>query len=317
MYHIPMPHKQAEHNDLMQNRASLTRFAWLSIGAAVFTIALKAAAYFFTGSVGLLSDALESVVNLVGAGMALLMLTIAARPADEDHVYGHSKAEYFSSITEGLLILGAAAGIITTAIQRLIQPREIQQLGLGLLVTVAASIINLVVARILLNAGKQRHSITLEADADHLMADVWTSAGVIVGVGLVGLTGWIILDPIVAILVTLNIIWTGVQLIRRSVAGFMDEALPEQEQELIQNVLSQYREKGVNFHALRTRQAAARRFISVHVLVPGHWTVHDAHHLAEDFESDIRTALGGAVTVLTHLEPVEDELSMEDMNLDR
>jgi cation diffusion facilitator family transporter len=317
MYHIHMPHEQAEHNDLMQNRASLTRFAWLSIGAAVFTIALKAAAYFLTGSVGLLSDALESVVNLVGAGMALLMLTIAARPADEDHVYGHSKAEYFSSITEGLLILGAAAGIITTAIQRLIQPKEIQQLGLGLLVTVAASIINLVVARILLNAGKQRHSITLEADADHLMADVWTSAGVIVGVGLVGLTGWIILDPIVAILVTLNIIWTGVQLIRRSVAGFMDEALPEQEQELIQKVLSQYREKGVNFHALRTRQAAARRFISVHVLVPGHWTVHDAHHLAEDFESDIRTALGGAVTVLTHLEPVEDELSMEDMNLDR
>ena len=312
-----MPHKQAEHNDLMQNRASLTRFAWLSIGAAVFTIALKAAAYFFTGSVGLLSDALESVVNLVGAGMALLMLTIAARPADEEHVYGHSKAEYFSSITEGLLILGAAAGIITTAIQRLIQPREIQQLGLGLLVTVAASIINLVVARILLNAGKQRQSITLEADADHLMADVWTSAGVIVGVSLVGLTGWIILDPIVAILVTLNIIWTGVQLIRRSVAGFMDEALPEQEQELIQKVLSQYREKGVNFHALRTRQAAARRFISVHVLVPGHWTVHDAHHIAEDFESDIRAALGGAVTVLTHLEPVEDELSMEDMNLDR
>src|SRR5215510_12845181 len=250
-----MPHKHAEHNDLMQNRASLTKFAWLSIGAAVFTIALKAAAYFLTGSVGLLSDAIESLVNLVGAGMALLMLTIAARPADEDHVYGHSKAEYFSSSTEGLLILGAAAGISITAIQRLIQPKEIQQLGLGLLVSVAASIINLVVARILLNAGRQRHSITLEADAHHLMADVWTSAGVIVGVGLVGLTGWIILDPIVAILVTLNIIWTGVQLIRRSVAGFMDESLPEQEQELIQSVLNKYREKGVNFHALRTRQA--------------------------------------------------------------
>jgi len=317
MYHIPMPHKKAEHNDLMQNRASLTRFAWLSIGAAVFTIGLKATAYLLTGSVGLLSDAMESVVNLVGAGMALLMLTIAARPADEDHVYGHSKAEYFSSSTEGLLILGAAAGIIIAAIQRLIHPKEIQQLGLGLLVSVAASIINLVVARILLNAGKQRHSITLEADADHLMADVWTSAGVIVGVGLVGLTGWIILDPMVAILVTLNIIWTGVQLVRRSVAGFMDESLPEPEQELIQNVMSKYREKGVSFHALRTRQAAARRFISVHVLVPGHWTVHDAHHLAEDFENDIRATLGGPVTVLTHLEPVEDELSMEDMNLDR
>jgi cation diffusion facilitator family transporter len=312
-----MPHKQAEHNDLMKNRASLTKFAWLSIGAAVATIALKAGAYFLTGSVGLLSDAIESLVNLVGAVMALLMLAIAARPADEDHVYGHSKAEYFSSITEGLLILGAAIGIISAAVQRLLQPKEIQQLGLGLIVSVAASMINLVVSRILLNAGKQRRSITLEADANHLMTDVWTSVGVIGGVGIVGLTGWNILDPIVAILVALNIIWTGVKLIRRSVAGFMDEALPEQEQKLIQKVMSKYREKGVNFHALRTRQAAARRFISVHILVPGDWTVHDAHHIAEDFEYDIRAALGGAVTVLTHLEPAEDEISMDDIYLDR
>ena len=312
-----MPHKQAEHQDLMKNRASLTRFAWLSIGAAVATITLKAGAYFVTGSVGLLSDAMESLVNLVGAGMALLVLTIAARPADEDHVYGHSKAEYFSSITEGLLILGAAAGIIVAAIQRLLHPREIEQLGLGLLISVAASIINLVVARVLLNAGKQRRSITLEADAHHLMTDVWTSVGVIVGVGMVGLTHWNILDPSVAILVALNIIWTGVQLIRRSVAGFMDEALPEQEQKLIQQVMSKYREKRVNFHALRTRQAAARRFISVHMLVPGDWTVHDAHHIAEDFESDIRAALGGVVTVFTHLEPAEDEISMDDIYLDR
>jgi len=312
-----MPHKQAEHNDLMQNRASLTKFAWLSIGAAVCTIALKAGAYFLTGSVGLLSDAIESLVNLVGAGMALLMLTIAARPADEDHVYGHTKAEYFASSTEGLLILGAAIGIIVAAIQRLRQPKEIEQLGLGLVVSVAASIINLVVARILLNAGRQRQSITLEADANHLMTDVWTSVGVIGGVGMAGLTGSYILDPLVAIVVALNIIWTGVKLIRRSVAGLMDEGLPEHEQKLIQNVMGKYRQKGVTFHALRTRQAAARRFVSVHVLVPGEWTVHDAHHIAEDFESEIRSALGGVVTVFTHLEPVEDELSMEDIFLDR
>ena len=312
-----MPHKQAAHQDLMQNRASLTKFAWLSIGAAVCTIALKAGAYLLTGSVGLLSDAIESLVNLVGAVMALFMLTIAARPADEDHVYGHTKAEYFASSTEGLLILGAAIGIISAAVQRLLQPKEIEQLGLGLVVSVAATLINFVVARILLNAGKQRRSITLEADAHHLMTDVWTSVGVIGGVGLVGLTGWNILDPIVAILVAVNIIWTGVKLVRRSVAGLMDEGLPEQEQKLIQKVISKYREMGVTFHALRTRQAAARRFVSVHVLVPGHWTVHDAHHIAEDFENDIRAALGGAVTVLTHLEPAEDEISMDDINLDR
>ena len=312
-----MPHKQANHNDLMQNRASLTKFAWLSIGAAVSTIALKAGAYFLTGSVGLLSDAIESLVNLVGAGMALLMLSVAARPADEDHMYGHTKAEYFASSTEGLLILGAAIGIIVAAVQRLLQPKEIEQLGLGLIVSLAASLINLFVARILLQAGKQRRSITLEADAHHLMTDVWTSVGVIGGVGAAGFTGWNILDPIVAIIVAVNIVWTGVKLIRRSVSGLMDEGLPEQEQKLIQNVMNKYREKGVNFHALRTRQAAARRFMSVHVLVPGHWTVHDAHHIAEDFENDIRDALGGAVTVLTHLEPAEDEISMDDIYLDR
>ena len=317
MYDIRMPHKHAEHNDLMQNRASLTRFAWLSIGAAVTTIVLKAGAYFLTGSVGLLSDAIESLVNLVGAGMALLMLTIAARPADEDHVYGHTKAEYFASSTEGLLILGAAIGIISAAVQRLLQPRDIEQLGLGLVVSAVASLINFVVARILLRAGRQRRSITLEADAHHLMTDVWTSAGVIAGVGLVGLTGWNILDPIVAIMVAVNIIWTGVKLIRRSVAGFMDESLPERELALIQQVMDKYRGKGVSFHALRTRQAAARGFISVHVLVPGHWTVHDAHHIAEDFENDIRAALGGAITVFTHLEPAEDEISMDDIYLDR
>ena len=312
-----MPHKQAEHNDLMQNRASLTRFAWLSIGAALATMALKTGAYFLTSSVGLLSDAIESLVNLAGAVTALIMLSIAARPADESHVYGHSKAEYFASITEGLLILGAATGIMSAAIDRLLHPRELEQLGFGLAVSIAASAINLIVARILMKEGKTRNSITLEADAQHLTTDVWTSVGVISGVAIAGFTGWNVLDPLVAIAVALNIIWTGVKLVRRSVSGLMDTALPDSEQKLIQEVMGKYREKGVNFHALRTREAAARRFVSVHMLVPGDWTVHDAHHVAEDFESDIRDALGGVITVFTHLEPVEDELSMEDIFLDR
>ena len=301
----------------MKKRAYLTRFAWLSIGAAVATISLKTVAYFLTGSVGLLSDAIESLVNLAGAVMALVMLTIAARPADESHVYGHSKAEYFASLVEGFLILGAAAGIIGTAVNRLLNPQELQDLGFGLGVSAAASLINLIVARILLREGRNRQSISLEADAQHLMTDVWTSVGVIGGVAVAGLTGWTVLDPLLAILVALNILWTGGQLLRRSVQGLMDAALPPPEQKLIEEVMQKYRGKGVNFHALRTRQAAARRFISVHILVPGEWTVHDAHHIAEDFESDIRSALGGVVTVFTHLEPAEDEISMDDMFLDR
>lgn len=317
MYHISMPHSHGEHPDTMQARTSLTKFAWLSIAAALATIVLKAGAYLLTGSVGLLSDAIESLVNLAGALMALTMLTIAARPADDVHVYGHSKAEYFASITEGLLILAAAIGIMTTAVQRLLHPQAMADLGLGLIVSIVASAINFTVSRILLRAGKQRRSITLEADAHHLMTDVWTSVGVIGGVAIAGFTGWNMLDPIVAILVALNIVWTGVQLVRRSVAGLMDEALPDSEQQLIQQVMEKYRTKGVNFHALRTRQAAARRFISVHVLVPGEWTVHDAHHIAEDFENDIRATLGGVLTVFTHLEPAEDEISMDDMYLDR
>ncbi|HKJ37934.1 MAG TPA: cation diffusion facilitator family transporter [Anaerolineales bacterium] len=309
--------QQHIQNDLMKSRASLTKFAWLSIGAALATILLKTSAYFLTGSIGLLSDAIESLVNLAGAIMALVMLTIAARPADEDHVYGHSKAEYFASVTEGILILGAAIGIMVTAVQRFIDPRPLEQLGIGLAVSVAASVINFIISRILLNAGKQRQSITLEADAHHLMTDVWTSVGVISGVAIAGFTGWDILDPVIAILVALNIVWTGIQLVRRSVSGLMDEAWPETEQQKIKEVMTKFRDKGVDFHALRTRQAAARRFMSVHVLVPGEWTVHDAHHVAEDFEAEIRSAMEGVVTVFTHLEPIEDELSMQDMHLDR
>ncbi len=302
-----------ENLDVSYNRASLTRFAWLSIGAAVLTIGLKSGAYFLTGSVGLLSDAIESGVNLVAAIMALGMLTVAAWPADESHMYGHSKAEYFASSVEGILILVAAGGIIFTAIQRLFNPRDLEQPGLGLGISVLASLVNLAVAQILLRAGKKHNSITLEADARHLMTDVWTSVAVIAAIGIVALTKWNVLDPIIAILVGINITWTAYQLMRRSVAGLMDASLPPGEQKLIEDVIAKYSQKNVKFHALRTRQSASRRFVSVHVLVPGRWTVHDAHHVAEDFEGDIRKVLTECI-IYTHLEPIDDEISMHDIH---
>lgn len=298
------------------NPASLTRFAWLSIAAAVTTIALKASAYLLTGSVGLLSDALESIVNLVGALMALAMLTVAARPADEEHEFGHSKAEYFSSGVEGTLILLAAVSIIASAIPRLITPRPLEQIGLGLGVSVVASLINLGVAQVLLRAAKQHRSITLEADARHLMTDVWTSVGVLVGVGAVALTGWARLDAIVACLVAANIVWLGVGIVRKSVLGLMDTALPVDDQKKLQKTLEPYTQRGVQYHALRTRESGVRKFVSLHVLVPGTWTVQRGHRLLENMEADIRHALPG-VTVFTHLEPLDDPASWDDTSLDR
>jgi cation diffusion facilitator family transporter len=301
---------------LITNRASLTRFAWLSIAAALFTILLKAAAYFLTNSVGLLSDALESFVNLAGAIMALAMLTIAARPADEDHLYGHSKAEYFSSGVEGTLILLAAVSIAGASIQRLISPRPLEQIGLGIAVSLAASLINLVVARILLAASKRDNSITLEANSQHLMTDVWTSVGVTIGVGAVMLTGWERLDPIIALIVAANIIWSGIHIVRKSVLGLMDTALPVDEQMVVQKVLDKHMQKHVQYHALRTRQSGSRRFVSLHVLVPGNWTVQRGHQLLERIEADIRQVLP-SVTVFTHLESLNDPASWEDIALDR
>lgn len=298
------------------NRSSLTRFAWLSIAAAVLTIGLKAAAYILTGSIGLLSDALESLVNLVGALMALAMLTIAARPADEEHAYGHSKAEYFSSGVEGTLILIAAASIGIAAVQRLVIPKPLEQIGLGLGVSVAASLINLGVALILLKAAKHYHSITLEANAHHLLTDVWTSAGVLIGVGAVALTGWERLDPVVALIVAGNIVWSGVRIVRQSVLGLMDTAWPIEERKVLYKILEPYVQTGVQYHALRTRQAGARRFVSLHVLVPGEWTVQRSHHLLEKIETDIRQALPHVV-VFTHVEPLNDLASWNDMVLDR
>jgi cation diffusion facilitator family transporter len=295
---------------------SLTRFAWLSIVAAILTIALKGIAYILTGSVGLFSDALESIVNLVGAMMALAMLTIAVHPADEEHAFGHNKAEYFSSGVEGTLILLAAGSIIATAIPRLIIPKPLEQISLGLGVSVVASLINLFVSRVLLRASKQYRSITLDADARHLMTDVWTSIGVLVGVGAVALTGWQRLDPIVACLVAANIIWSGVGIIRRSISGLMDTALPIEDQNKIQKILETFIKDGVQTHALRTRRSGTRQFVSLHVLVPGRWTVHRGHELLERIEMDIRQALP-EVTIFTHMEPLNDPTSWDDTYLDR
>ncbi len=285
------------------DRASLTRFAWLSIAAAVITIGLKVFAYRLTGSVGLLSDAIESLVNLVGGIMALAMLTVAARPADEDHPYGHSKAEYFSSGVEGSLILLAAVSIACAAVGRLIAPKPLEQVGLGLAVSVLASLVNLVVALLLLRVGRKRNSITLEANAQHLLTEVWTSVGVVGGVAAVALSGWQRLDPIVALAVAANIIWTGVGIVRRSAAGLMDSTLSADDLAAVQRVLQAHQEGGLQFHKLQTRQAGARKFISIHVQVPGGWTVDRGHQLAGRIASDVRKALPEA-SVTTHLEPL-------------
>lgn len=295
---------------------SLTRYAWISIAAAVVTIALKTTAYYLTGSVGLLSDALESLVNLVGGIMALAILTIAARPADKDHAYGHGKAEYFSSGVEGALILVAALSIAFTAIPRLFHPPELEQVGAGLAVSVVASLINLGVALLLLRVGKKHHSITLEANAHHLLTDVWTSVGVLAGVGTVVLTGWLWMDPVVALLVAANIVWTGVHIVWRSISGLMDLALSEEDLATINQLLASYQNEEVQFHALRSRQAGARKFVSVHVLVPGTWTVHHGHALLENIEESIRRALPN-ITVFTHLESLDDPASWDDQALDR
>ncbi len=287
------------------------RFAWLSIAAALLTIAMKTAAYFFTGSVGLLSDAIESLVNLFAAIMALAMLSVAAQPADENHAYGHGKAEYFSSGFEGILILIAALSIGITAGQRLLAPLPLQEIGLGLGISAAAAFVNLIVALILFRAAKKYHSITLEADAHHLMTDVWTSLGVIVGVGGVVLTGKLWIDPVIAILVALHIIWAAIGILRKSISGLMDSSLPAEERNKIIAILDTYLAQGVHYHALRTRQSGAMQYVSFHVLVPGEWTVLVGHQLLERMEHDLRTALPRAI-IFTHLEALEDPASWDE-----
>jgi cation diffusion facilitator family transporter len=297
-------------------RASLTRFAWLSLAAAVVTVSLKLLAYALTGSVALLSDALESLVNVLAGGMALAMLKIAERPPDEDHPYGHNKAEYFSSGLEGLLILGAALGIGWTAWRRLLAPVPLEQPAVGLVIVAIATLLNFVVAQVLFRAARSGDSITLEANARHLMTDVWTSSGVIVGVGLAAATGFHRLDALIAIAVALHIVVTGFDLMRRSALGMLDTAIGPAEQECVGAVLREYQDLGIVFHAVRTRQSGGRRFVSMHVLVPGNWTVAHGHELLERIEADVRAAIP-AVTVFTHLEPLEDPVSWEDLGIER
>lgn len=313
---LPVHLAGGNDNHIIVNRSSLTRYAWLSIAAAVITIGLKTAAYLITGSVGLLSDALESLVNLAGAIMALAMLAIAARPPDEEHAYGHSKAEYFSSGVEGALITIAAITIAVTAASRLLHPQPLEQPGLGLAVSLVASGVNLIAGLILLRAGKRYNSITLEADGKHLMADVLTSAAVVIGLVLVIITGLQWLDPVIALVVTANIIYTGVKLVKQSAYGLLDTALPDETMRKVRIVLEGFGAEGVHYHALRSREAAARSFISVHILVPGSWSVQRGHEMLERIEAGIREAVPGVI-VFTHLEPEGDNASYEDQALER
>ncbi len=299
-----------------ESRSSLTRYAFLSIIAAVTTIAMKSVAYWLTGSVGLLSDALESIVNLVAAAFTMAMLVVAARPPDEDHRYGHEKVEYFSSALEGVLILVAAVSIAAAAVTRLMNPQPLERIGIGLVVTLAASVVNLVVARVLLRAGRRANSIALEADGQHLMTDVWTSVAVVIGVALVEPSGWVLLDPVVALAAAAHIASTAVRLIRRSALGLMDTSLDVAQQQVIEEALQPFRNQGVQFHAVRTRQSGGRNFVSFHVLVPGHWTVAAGHAMLEQIEAAVRERIVN-VSVFTHLEPIDDPASWADVSLHR
>lgn len=296
---------------------SLAKFLYLSIAAAIVTIILKSYAYHLTGSMGLLSDALESFVNLFAVLFALLMLRISQKPADEDHLFGHSKAEYFSSAAEGALILIAAFSIIRSAIPRIIEPAPLENINVGLLFSLLASVVNLVVGSVLIGIGKNRKSLVLEADGRHLMTDVWTSGGVIVGILLVKFTGWIIIDPIIAILVALNIIYVGYKLISRSASGLMDATIPEADLEKVTLYLDSLKVHEIEYHSLMTRVAGQRKFISMHLLVPGDWSVKQGHDWADIVEETIIGLFDEPVTVSTHIEPVEDPASMEDIGIDR
>ena len=302
--------------DTLGSMGSLAPFAWLSIVAALATMALKGVAAWLTGSVGLLSDALESFVNLGAALLALWMLRLAVVPPDEKHPFGYSKAEYFSAVAEGVMILVAALAIVAAALPRLFAPQPIEAFGAGLGISLAATAINLGVALVLLRASKAHHSVALEADAHHLLSDVWTSIGIVLGVGAIAFTGWLILDPLIGLGVACYIVWTGVGVIRRSVWGLMDRALPEGELETIRAVLEPYKAKGVDYHALRTRRAGRRRLVELHLLLPGATSVQEGHRLAEEIEERIRAALPGTA-VLTHLEPIEDAASYRDQELFR
>jgi cation diffusion facilitator family transporter len=288
-----------------------TFYAWLSLATSIVTIGLKFAAYTMTGSVGLLSDAVEAVVNIVAALVALWVLTYSGAKPDREHNFGHEKAQYFSSGIEGSLIFVAAGAIVWTAIPRLVNPQPIEQIGMGLTLSVLAAIANAACAWVMLRAARTHRSITLEADARHLLTDVWTTAGVFVGVILVFTTGWLRLDPIIALAVAIQILWTGWHLIGRSFEGLMDRAVPDEDRQVIVAVLETLRQEGCDYHRLRTRVAGPKSFVDVHVLVPGSMSVQEGHDLVERLETEIAAKLPH-VEVLTHLEPLEDPKSWDD-----
>jgi len=298
--------------------ASLKKFVYIAIAAAILTISLKLIAYLLTNSVGILSDALESCVNLIAALVALIMIKLAEKPPDQEHEFGHNKAEYFSSAIEGGLIVLAAFSIIWSAVPRIIRPQPLENVGVGLLVAVGASLINLAASAILVKNGKKYNSITLEADGKHLMTDVLTSGGVLLGIGLIKVTGWMRLDGIVAVGVALNIIWTGYQLLKRSALGLLDTSFPKEQMDSIKLVLEKYEQQNIQYHSLMTRQSGQRKFILLHILVPGKMDIQQGHNLAEKIENDLRGLFPNTqTTVFTHLEPIEDPVSMLDINIDR
>ena len=290
---------------------SLVRFVLLSVGTSLVVLALKFGAYWFTGSVALLSDAIETCVNLVAALVALAVVAYAEHAPDAEHNFGHDKAEYFSSGIEGTLIFVAALGIVWTALPRLFVPQPIGKIELGLVLSVLATLGNAACAWILLRAAREHRSIALEADAKHLLSDVWTSVGVMVGVVLAYATGWALLDPLLALAVAVNVLFSGWDLLRRSFDGLMDRALSEAEVAAIIEALERIKSKGYDYHQLRTRQSGRRSFVDVHILVPGRLSVQEGHDVVEEVEADIRRAVPHA-EVLTHLEPLEDPRSWEN-----
>jgi cation diffusion facilitator family transporter len=295
----------------LKQKKSLAPIVWFSIIASILTITIKSAAYSVTGSVGFLSDAMESFINLAAGIVAFVMLTIAARPPDKEHPFGHDKAEYFSSLIEGVLIVLAAIGIVWAAINRIYHPQPLEELNIGMGLSVLATLINLATARILLFYGRKHNSITLEADSHHLMTDVWTTVGIIVGILLVKLTNWQILDPLMAIAVAISIVYTGTKLIIRSTDGLMDSRLSEKEIIIVKQILNRYKEQGTDYHALYTRQASSKRFITFHLLFPGDWTIHKAHEISKQIEKEIDEAFPYS-DILIHLEPLNDPEAHND-----
>jgi cation diffusion facilitator family transporter len=293
------------------NGASPRRYAAYSIAASLLTLALKFGAWGMTDSVGLLSDATESVINLAAGVLALSAITVAMRPADHKHAYGHGKAEYFSSGIEGVLIIAAALGIAYAAIDRFLNPRDLTNLGPGLALALLASAVNFVTARVMLRAAAHFDSITLEADAKHLLTDVWTSAGMVAGLGvLLIMPRWQVLDPIIAIVMAGNIVHTGVGLVRRSVGGLMDDALPSEEIERIAEAIRRHQGENATFHGLRTRKSGRHRFIDFHLLVPGETSVREAHDLCRVIEDEIESTLG-MTEITIHVEPLECDSSYD------